>query len=313
MIFAPDSTLIRRLLVVATTTELHLHVTLSVLNETFNIQCRQFDATMCCCFRRRRDHELAVTILESYPNHCHLDIVDCAETACEPWCMSSPMTDGAASVAQFYSNHTPKNHPDDNNGNSSDRIIDLLKGFKNDELEKFFRLDETVRCCVDEVAASHASCDAIIHYGDACLSALTENIPVKFVFGSFPVNLSGFEEVESYLNASDDIDVLLLTDACYSNNLDGLGKIAEKYIRSGRLFRAVVVDPSDKNACSSEENLILNLGRLLDPEFCKAFSVLVCFVGDPASPLIPLWLMTYPQCSSLLIFDPQTSTFGKHK
>ncbi|KAK6732990.1 hypothetical protein RB195_017018 [Necator americanus] len=270
------------------------------------------------------------------------------------------MTDGGASVAQFYSNHTPKNHPDDNNGNSSDRIIDLLKDFKNDELEKFFRLDETVRwivengykrvalqlpdnflprayhiakfieseadvktfvladtsyrsCCVDEVAASHASCDAIIHYGDACLSALTENIPVKFVFGSFPVDLSGFEQVESYLNASDDIDVLLLTDACYSNNLDGLGKIAEKYIRPGRLFRAVVVDPSDKNACSSDENLILTLGRLLDPEFCKASSVFVCFVGDPASPLIPLWLMTYPQCSSLLIFDPQTSTFEEHK
>ncbi|VDO22870.1 unnamed protein product [Heligmosomoides polygyrus] len=34
-------------------------------------------------------------------------------------------------------------------------------------------------CCVDEVAAAHALCDAIVHYGDACLSALTENIPVK--------------------------------------------------------------------------------------------------------------------------------------
>lgn len=34
-------------------------------------------------------------------------------------------------------------------------------------------------CCVDEVAAAHANCTALIHYGEACHSALTDNIDVK--------------------------------------------------------------------------------------------------------------------------------------
>ncbi|CAB3404634.1 unnamed protein product [Caenorhabditis bovis] len=37
-------------------------------------------------------------------------------------------------------------------------------------------------CCIDEVAAAHAICDALIHYGEACLSIPTLNIPVKYDF-----------------------------------------------------------------------------------------------------------------------------------
>ncbi|KAI9207314.1 diphthamide biosynthesis protein 2 [Polychytrium aggregatum] len=41
-------------------------------------------------------------------------------------------------------------------------------------------------CCVDEVAAQHASADFIVHYGRACLSP-TSRIPVQYVFGKEPV------------------------------------------------------------------------------------------------------------------------------
>ena len=37
-------------------------------------------------------------------------------------------------------------------------------------------------CCVDEVAAQHANCDLIVHYGFSCLSA-TRRLPVRYVFG----------------------------------------------------------------------------------------------------------------------------------
>ncbi|KIH48669.1 hypothetical protein ANCDUO_21258 [Ancylostoma duodenale] len=134
--------------------------------------------------------------------------------------------DAGSSVAQFFSTHTPADHPKDEPDVSSDKFTGLIKNFNDDQLKQFFHLDETVTwirnngykrvalqlpdhflsrayciakfiessadvkaflladtsyrsCCVDEVAAAHASCDAIVHYGDACLSALTENIPVK--------------------------------------------------------------------------------------------------------------------------------------
>ncbi|EYC08426.1 hypothetical protein Y032_0066g3758 [Ancylostoma ceylanicum] len=268
--------------------------------------------------------------------------------------------DAGSSVAQFFSTHTPADHPKDEPDVSSDKLTDLIKNFNDDQLKEFFHLDETVTwirnngykrvalqlpdhflsrayciakfielsadvktflladtsyrsCCVDEVAAAHASCDAIVHYGDACLSALTENIPVKFVFGSFPVDLSTFGEVKSYINLSDDTSVLLLTDACYSENLVKLAETIEQSLRPSRLFRAVVVDPSHKDALPDNPDCVLTLGRLVPQEFCHASSVQVCFVGDPASPLLPLWLMTYPHCTSLLVFDPQTSTFEERQ
>jgi len=37
-------------------------------------------------------------------------------------------------------------------------------------------------CCVDEVAAQHANCDLIVHYGFSCLSR-TRRLPVRYVFG----------------------------------------------------------------------------------------------------------------------------------
>ncbi|RCN46683.1 hypothetical protein ANCCAN_07312 [Ancylostoma caninum] len=264
--------------------------------------------------------------------------------------------DAGSSVTQFFSTHTPADHPKDAPDVSSDKFTDLIKNFNDDQLKEFFHLDETVAwirnngykrvalqlpdhflsrsyciakfiessadvktflladtsyrsCCVDEVAAAHASCDAIVHYGDACLSALTENIPVKFVFGSFPVDLSTFGQIKSHINPSSDISVLLLTDAFYSDNLARLSETIEEFLPANRLFRAVVVDPSHEDARSNRPNSVLTLGRLVPQEFCQASSVLVCFVGDPSSPLLPLWLMTYPQCTSLLVFDPQTSVF----
>jgi len=42
-------------------------------------------------------------------------------------------------------------------------------------------------CCVDEVAALHADCDLIVHYGFSCLSS-TRRLPVRYVFGRKAIN-----------------------------------------------------------------------------------------------------------------------------
>nr|XP_053630541.1 2-(3-amino-3-carboxypropyl)histidine synthase subunit 2-like isoform X1 [Cherax quadricarinatus] len=45
-------------------------------------------------------------------------------------------------------------------------------------------------CCVDEVAAEHIGADAIIHFGQTCLSP-TRRMPVLYIFTKIPVNITG--------------------------------------------------------------------------------------------------------------------------
>ncbi|CAJ0606840.1 unnamed protein product [Cylicocyclus nassatus] len=263
------------------------------------------------------------------------------------------MTDDVGpSTAQFFTTHTPSDHPKDADPVDKE-IASLVKDFSDDELRKFFSLEDTIQwiitnsyrrvalqlpdqclsracriaklieshtnaktfvladtsyrsCCVDEVAAAHASCDAIVHYGDACLSALTEKIPVKFVFGSFPVDITAFEGVMPYLSCTKDRPVLLLTDACYSDSMAALEEAVERCLPSTQIYRAAVVDPTQEIAHDVLNNT-LSFGRIMPRELCEASSVFLCFVGGTTSPLLSLWLMTYPQCESVIVFDPQTS------
>ncbi|KAK5982465.1 Diphthamide biosynthesis protein 2, partial [Trichostrongylus colubriformis] len=153
----------------------------------------------------------------------------------------------------------------------------------------------------------------IVHYGDACLSALTENVPVKFVFGSLPVDITAFGNVRNYLTKDASVPVLLLTDAYCSEKIDELETVVRQVIPEGQpFFRADIVDPSHANDPTTYDGKVCSLGRLLPQKFCDALAAQVCFVGDPSSPLIPLWLMTYPQCTSLVSFNPQTSTIEEH-
>jgi diphthamide biosynthesis enzyme Dph1/Dph2-like protein len=47
-------------------------------------------------------------------------------------------------------------------------------------------------CCVDDIAAEHAKCDSLIHFGEACLSAPSSRIPILYVFGQQPIDLDHF-------------------------------------------------------------------------------------------------------------------------
>ncbi|KAK6053251.1 hypothetical protein COOONC_09245, partial [Cooperia oncophora] len=133
-----------------------------------------------------------------------------------------------------------------------------------------------------------------------------------FVFGSFPVDLTAFGDVRNYLTEDFSLPILLLTDAYYSENIGELEKVVRHDIpKEQLLFRADIIDPSRRDVPAESGGMVCTLGRLVPQDFCDTTAVQVCFVGDPASPLIPLWLMTYPQCFSLVCFDPQTSTIVK--
>jgi diphthamide biosynthesis protein 2 len=56
-------------------------------------------------------------------------------------------------------------------------------------------------CCVDEVAAKHVAADAVVHYGDACLSR-SGHMPVCYVFGRAELVVDeAAERIASHLRA----------------------------------------------------------------------------------------------------------------
>ncbi|XP_055346647.1 2-(3-amino-3-carboxypropyl)histidine synthase subunit 2-like [Paramacrobiotus metropolitanus] len=90
---------------------------------------------------------------------------------------------------------------------------------------RFFILGDTTycSCCVDEIAAEHANCDSVIHFGPSCLSP-SSRLPVALVFPS-PSNF----DTEAFCHAAQAIidsehDVVLLYDTQYFASLDVLAK-----------------------------------------------------------------------------------------
>jgi diphthamide biosynthesis protein 2 len=77
-------------------------------------------------------------------------------------------------------------------------------------------------CCVDEVAAEHYNCDAIIHYGHACLSPTPGKLPVRFVFGRRTLDVDVIVNQVSPLFANDHSQpILLLYDTIYHHAVTG--------------------------------------------------------------------------------------------
>ncbi|KAJ3380486.1 Diphthamide biosynthesis protein 2 [Lobulomyces angularis] len=60
--------------------------------------------------------------------------------------------------------------------------------------KNFYILGDTSygSCCVDEVSAQHANSDFLVHFGKACLTTKTSQIPVKYCFGKEPFNFEKF-------------------------------------------------------------------------------------------------------------------------
>jgi diphthamide biosynthesis protein 2 len=77
-------------------------------------------------------------------------------------------------------------------------------------------------CCVDEVAAEHYCCDAIVHYGHACLSPTPGRIPVKFIFGHKSFDISKcVQQLTEMFDGDQSRHVLLFYDTLYFNAVKG--------------------------------------------------------------------------------------------
>lgn len=72
-------------------------------------------------------------------------------------------------------------------------------------------------CCVDEITAQHANVDCIVHYGEACLSKRTGNLPVRYVFGNSAIDFSSFKSKLCQYEADLTGKCVLLYDTQYAN------------------------------------------------------------------------------------------------
>ncbi|XP_054707960.1 2-(3-amino-3-carboxypropyl)histidine synthase subunit 2-like [Uloborus diversus] len=83
--------------------------------------------------------------------------------------------------------------------------------------KKFFILGDTSysSCCVDEIAAEHVGCDAIIHFGHACLSP-NKRLPVLYVFGKYNIDIPDVVHAFKTLLPDKDCLVAIVYDVMYS-------------------------------------------------------------------------------------------------
>jgi len=105
----------------------------------------------------------------------------------------------------------------------SARVYSMLQrginGEGGGEERKVYILADTSysACCVDEIAAEHASADVLVHYGRSCLSP-TMRLSVIYVFTSNPLDLelaaAGFQRTYVDLDAK----VLLVADVTYDSH-----------------------------------------------------------------------------------------------
>ncbi|TMS35435.1 hypothetical protein L596_002841 [Steinernema carpocapsae] len=160
----------------------------------------------------------------------------------------------------------------------------------------FILADTSYRsCCVDFVAAEHSSTDCLIHFGDACLSAPSDKIPVFYVFGNLPLNKETLRSGVSALRESESRNVVLLVDTLFIRSAAEILSECQKCLPEHNI-RAC---PLSSNQSDSHK-----FGRIV-PELAKnSEDYILLFVGLQDSPLSTLWLMTYPSCSVVLHYNP---------
>ena len=71
---------------------------------------------------------------------------------------------------------------------------------------------------MDEIAAQHYSADCIIHYGRACLSP-TRRLPVLYVFGQLPLEVSDCAAQFAELYPDVDTKVVILYETVYAHSI----------------------------------------------------------------------------------------------
>ncbi|KAH7720310.1 diphthamide biosynthesis protein 2 [Aphelenchoides avenae] len=174
-------------------------------------------------------------------------------------------------------------------------------------------------CCVDDIAAEHAKCDSLVHYGNACLSAPSGRLPVLYVFGRMAFDDADFEqslrthfkEQSAAVDASEEKErrVFLLYDSVFEHCAD------QMEVAGRRVFGAHTPLTTLRVAAVQSAELAMkdvSLGRHINKDALDAATdATMLFVGSEDSPLLPVWLMTYVQFTHIVHYVPLKRTIRR--
>ncbi|CAG8792687.1 19317_t:CDS:10, partial [Dentiscutata erythropus] len=197
--------------------------------------------------------------------------------------------------------------------------------------KKIFVLADTSygSCCVDEVAAQHASAECIIHYGRSCLSP-TSRLPVLYVFGKHPIDIDHcLEAFDSLFGQDNTMNLIIMYDVVYSYCIDKFVHKVRTDLKYTNVIQSLV-----KTDCNISQGLkgkfegrkitmpivdfhysFLNYwvdmnSPLLNGRYYKLFegmnieSYTIFYIGGESATLVNV-LLTYNKCK-VYSYDPET-------
>ncbi|VDO35377.1 unnamed protein product [Onchocerca flexuosa] len=187
-------------------------------------------------------------------------------------------------------------------------IATLLEKECDENVKTYILADTTYRsCCVDFVAAEQCGADCIVHYGDSCMSETMNRLPTWFVFGDVNIELERLKEAVHEYKDKFERNCCLLFDAVYANSSDTLFDWLSKFSGIESLFNCKLLDRFNNLGQPSTSSMSCCLGRI-SPKRKQNMTLL--FIGEINSPLLPLWLMTNLNCTSVFTFSPITLKYS---
>ncbi|XP_040264117.1 2-(3-amino-3-carboxypropyl)histidine synthase subunit 2 [Bufo bufo] len=154
-------------------------------------------------------------------------------------------------------------------------------------------------CCVDEVAAEHVGADALVHYGQACLSPC-RRLPVTYAFGRKAVNVDLCTEAFRNLFPERDSPVVVLSDVVYDHILGELD------MRFAPIYSRVVFSTLSWLNEAPSAGEVYKFGRKFSPDpglWPDGYNFF--YVGGEGAALTNL-LLTWPHCT-FFSFNPVTN------
>ncbi|OQR74973.1 diphthamide biosynthesis protein 2-like [Tropilaelaps mercedesae] len=172
-------------------------------------------------------------------------------------------------------------------------------------------------CCVDEVAAEHAACQGVIHFGHSCLSP-PSRLEVLLVLGVYPIDwtplglqLSQIQptafEPPSAASQPDkasqpaDIEFLVIVDTKYCSQID----IIRGQLPSGAIIGHPIV-PGDENPECEGREMFRRIFPTRRP--LSDFRSLL-WVGRDGQALVNVLLQFYS--ATVWAYDPETGTLQR--
>ncbi|GAX13042.1 hypothetical protein FisN_2Hh523 [Fistulifera solaris] len=172
-------------------------------------------------------------------------------------------------------------------------------------------------CCPDVVAAAHLQADCLVHYGHACLSATTSQIPVIHSFGQLEMDVETcaaqiVNQVKDEVESSN-ISLLLFYELHYAHAMIDLAHRLSDTIhvtlaQVPETTASVPQTESDPNAIRDDNEEQLHLGGLKIPALSDISYHVLLYVGSESSRqylnIILCFLSTTERPRAFWTYDP---------